>query len=114
MGSPLYQIATGVNPDLANEVGWRGFVDTVGQVVATVPSADASHTIVLAKAYQQAGASNCSTRPMAYASRRFTRPQRLLVLGPAAGFRDRGRHSRRFFARVALQVRTPAAKSVAR
>jgi hypothetical protein len=56
VGSPLYQIATGVNPDLANEVGWRGFVDTVGQVVATVPAADASHTIVLAKAYQQAGA----------------------------------------------------------
>src|SRR4029453_19227537 len=30
VGSPLYRIATGVNPDLANEVGWPGFVDTVG------------------------------------------------------------------------------------
>ena len=40
VGSPLYKIATGVNPDLATEVGWLGFVDTVGQVVApcTVPS----------------------------------------------------------------------------
>jgi hypothetical protein len=45
-----------VNPDLANEVGWPGFVDTVGQVVATVPAAELNHTIVLTEAYQQAGA----------------------------------------------------------
>ena len=38
VGSPLYQIATGVNPDLANEVGWPGFVDTVGGVVANCPA----------------------------------------------------------------------------
>jgi hypothetical protein len=56
VGSPLYQTATGVNPDLANEVGWPGFVDTVGQVVSTVPAAELSHTIVLTEAYQQAGA----------------------------------------------------------
>ena len=56
VGSPLYKIATGVNPDLANEVGWPGFVDTVGQVVATVPAAELNHTIVLTEAYQQAGA----------------------------------------------------------
>jgi Dolichyl-phosphate-mannose-protein mannosyltransferase len=56
VGSPLYRIATGVNPDLANEVGWPGFVDTVGQVVATVPAAERNHTIVLTDAYQQAGA----------------------------------------------------------
>jgi Dolichyl-phosphate-mannose-protein mannosyltransferase len=56
VGSPLYQIATGVNPDLANEVGWPGFVDTVGQVVGSVPAAELSHTIVLTEAYQQAGA----------------------------------------------------------
>ena len=56
VGSPLYKIATGVNPDLANEVGWPGFVDTVGQVVATVPADELNHTIVLTEAYQQAGA----------------------------------------------------------
>ena len=56
VGSPLYKIATGVNPDLANEVGWPGFVDTVGQVAATVPTADLNHTIVLTEAYQQASA----------------------------------------------------------
>jgi hypothetical protein len=56
VGSPLYKIATGVNPDLANEVGWPGFVNTVGQVVATVPAAEHNHTIVLTEAYQQAGA----------------------------------------------------------
>ena len=56
VGSPLYKVATGVNPDLANEVGWPGFVDTVDGVVATVPPAEVSHTIVLTEAYQQAGA----------------------------------------------------------
>jgi hypothetical protein len=56
VGSPLYKIATGVNPDLANEVGWPGFVDTVGQVVGTVPAAELGHTIVLTESYQQAGA----------------------------------------------------------
>jgi hypothetical protein len=56
VGSSLYKIATGVNPDLANEVGWPGFVDTVGQVVATTPAAELNHTIVLTEAYQQAGA----------------------------------------------------------
>ena len=29
VGSPLYKIATGVNPDLAKEVSWPGIVDTV-------------------------------------------------------------------------------------
>jgi Dolichyl-phosphate-mannose-protein mannosyltransferase len=56
VGSPLYKIATGVNPDLANEVGWPDFVDTMAGVVATVPPAEISHTIVLTGAYQQAGA----------------------------------------------------------
>jgi hypothetical protein len=56
VGSPLYKIATGVNPDLANEVGWPGFVDTAGQVVATVPAAELNHMIVLTEAYQPAGA----------------------------------------------------------
>ena len=45
-----------MNPDLANEVGWPGFVDTVGGVVATVPPAEVSHTIVLTDVYQQAAA----------------------------------------------------------
>jgi hypothetical protein len=45
-----------VNPDLANEVGWPAFVDTVGQVVTTVPTAELSQTIVLTETDQQAGA----------------------------------------------------------
>jgi hypothetical protein len=56
VGSPLYKIATSVNLDLANEVGWPGFVDAVGEVVATVPAAELSHTIVLTEGYQEAGA----------------------------------------------------------
>jgi hypothetical protein len=56
VGSPLYQMAIGVNPDLANEVGWPAFVGTVGQVVTTVPTAELSHTIVLTETDQQAGA----------------------------------------------------------
>lgn len=45
-----------MNPDLANEVGWPGFVDTIGQTVTTVPVAELNHTIVLTETYQQAGA----------------------------------------------------------
>jgi hypothetical protein len=56
VGSPLYKIATSVNPDLANEVGWPSFVDTVGEVVTTLPTAELSHAIVLTEVYQQAGA----------------------------------------------------------
>jgi hypothetical protein len=56
IGSPLYKIATSVNPDLANEVGWPGFVNTVGEVVASIPAAEPGRTVVLAESYHQAGA----------------------------------------------------------
>jgi 4-amino-4-deoxy-L-arabinose transferase-like glycosyltransferase len=56
VGSPLYKIDTSGNPDLANEVGWPGFVDTVGEVAATVPASELGHVIVLTETYQEAGA----------------------------------------------------------
>jgi hypothetical protein len=59
MGRPgglIFTIANGPNPDLAAEVGWPGFVDQVGEVVATVPAAERPNTIVVAQTYQQASA----------------------------------------------------------
>ena len=38
-GGPVYTIATGPNPDLAAEVGWPGYVDQVGEDVASIPAA---------------------------------------------------------------------------
>ena len=49
-------IATGPNPDLGAEVGWPGYVDQVGEVVASIPAAQRADTIVLAQSYQQAAA----------------------------------------------------------
>ena len=56
IGSAPYQIATAVNPDLANEVGWPAFVDTVGQVVERIPPSDRASTIVVTESYQEASA----------------------------------------------------------
>ena len=55
-GGPVFSIATGPNPDLAAEVGWPGYVDQVGEVVASIPAAQRADTIVLAQSYQQAAA----------------------------------------------------------
>jgi hypothetical protein len=55
-GGPVFTIATGPNPDLAAEVGWPGYVDQVGEVVASMPAAQRVDTIVLAQSYQQAAA----------------------------------------------------------
>lgn len=55
-GGPQYAIANGPNPDLASEVGWPGYVDQVGEVVATIPGAQRAHTIVLTQSYQEASA----------------------------------------------------------
>jgi hypothetical protein len=60
LGGPVFTIATGPNPDLAAEVGWPGYVDQVGEVVASIPAAQRADTIVLAQSYQQAAALGCS------------------------------------------------------
>lgn len=55
-GSTLYDVASGPNPDLASEVGWPGYVDQIGRVVASVPAGERSRAIVLTSNYQEAGA----------------------------------------------------------
>ena len=55
-GGPMFAIAVGVNPDLATEVGWPGYVDQVGEVAAGIPAAQRTDTIVLTQSYQQAAA----------------------------------------------------------
>jgi 4-amino-4-deoxy-L-arabinose transferase-like glycosyltransferase len=55
-GGPVFTIAVGANPDLAAEVGWPGYVDQVGEVVASIPAAQRTETIVLTQSYQQAAA----------------------------------------------------------
>ena len=71
-GGPVYSTAVAVNPDLASEVGWPGYVDQVGQIVAGVPVAQRPHTIVLTQTYQQAAAldllrpANGATMPAVY------------------------------------------------
>ena len=53
---PCITIAVDANPDLASEVGWPGYVDQVGEVVASIPAAQRPDTIVLTQSYQQASA----------------------------------------------------------
>jgi hypothetical protein len=55
-GGPLYTIAVDADPDLASEVGWPGYVDQVGKVVAGIPVAQRHDTVVLTQSYQQASA----------------------------------------------------------
>ncbi len=55
-GGPVFTSATGANPDLADEVGWPGYVDQVGKVVASIPTAQLARTIVVTQTYQQAAA----------------------------------------------------------
>jgi hypothetical protein len=55
-GGPVFTIAVDANPDLASEVGWPGYVDQVGQVVASIPAAQRPDTVVLTQSYQQASA----------------------------------------------------------
>jgi Dolichyl-phosphate-mannose-protein mannosyltransferase len=55
-GSAAFTVATGPNPDLADELGWPGYVDTVDRVSAALPPADRDHTIILTSSYQLAAA----------------------------------------------------------
>ena len=56
LGGPIFSAAVDANPDLASEVGWPGYVDQVGEVVASLPAAQRPDTIVLTQSYQQAAA----------------------------------------------------------
>jgi len=55
VGSPVFQVAVAVNPDMAETVGWSPFVDAVTAVVARTPGAG-EDTIILARNYGEAGA----------------------------------------------------------
>jgi 4-amino-4-deoxy-L-arabinose transferase-like glycosyltransferase len=71
-GGPAYAIAVGVNPDLAAEVGWPGYVDQVGEVMARLPAAQRPETVVLTQTYAEAAAldllrpANGTTVPSVY------------------------------------------------
>ncbi|MGI8456600.1 MAG: glycosyltransferase family 39 protein [Propionibacteriaceae bacterium] len=56
LGGPVFKMAAGVNPDLAAEVGWPGYVNQVGEIVASTPTAQRRDTIMLTQTYQQAAA----------------------------------------------------------
>lgn len=55
-GSPGFQVGKGPNPDMGETVGWNGYIHTVSTVATSIPAAQASHTIVLASNYGEAGA----------------------------------------------------------
>jgi hypothetical protein len=56
VGSPLFKVAMGPNPDMGETVGWNGYIHTVSSVAAAIPAGQAKHTIVLASNYGEAGA----------------------------------------------------------
>jgi hypothetical protein len=56
VGSPVFRIAVGVNPDAAETVGWPGYVATVRSVAAGLPAEERSSTVILARNYGEAGA----------------------------------------------------------
>lgn len=66
VGSPGFKVGMGPNPDMGETVGWAGYIDTVSAVAAATPAGQASHTIVLASNYGEAGA--------LYLARRANRP----------------------------------------
>jgi 4-amino-4-deoxy-L-arabinose transferase-like glycosyltransferase len=56
VGSPLFKVGMGPNPDMGETVGWNGYIHTVSTVAAAIPAAQILHTIVLASNYGEAGA----------------------------------------------------------
>lgn len=56
VGSTVFQIATTVNPDAAETVGWDGFTETAVRVAARIPEAERADAIVLTRNYGEAGA----------------------------------------------------------
>lgn len=55
-GSPVYQLVVVVNPDVAETVGWDGYIATVAEVAAQVAPSERAGTVVLARNYGEAGA----------------------------------------------------------
>jgi hypothetical protein len=89
-GGPVFTIAVGANPDLAAEVGWPGYVDQVGEVVASIPAAQRADTIVLGSELSAGGGARCApARERSEDARRVFRSQRLLVLGATPGIGHR-------------------------
>jgi hypothetical protein len=56
VGSPIYRISAGVNPDAGETVGWPGHVATVRSVAAGLPAEERTSTVILARNYGEAGA----------------------------------------------------------
>jgi hypothetical protein len=56
VGSSGFKVGMGPNPDMGETVGWNDYVHTVSAVAAALPAGQASHTIVLASNYGEAGA----------------------------------------------------------
>lgn len=55
-GSAVFTIATAANPDLAQEIGWPNYVDSVAAVAATIPESEHTKTVVVGQSYALAGA----------------------------------------------------------
>jgi Dolichyl-phosphate-mannose-protein mannosyltransferase len=56
VGSPLFKVGMGPNPDMGETVGWNGYIETVRTVAAAIPGQQAQQTIILASNYGEAGA----------------------------------------------------------
>ncbi|MEO9138187.1 MAG: glycosyltransferase family 39 protein [Jatrophihabitans sp.] len=56
IGSAGFKVGMGPNPDMGETVGWNDYIRTVSTVTAAIPAGQASHTIVLASNYGEAGA----------------------------------------------------------
>ncbi len=56
VGSALFKVGIGPNPDMGETVGWNSYIHTVNGVAAAIPAGQAPHTIVLTSNYGEAGA----------------------------------------------------------
>ena len=56
VGSSLFRVGMGPNPDMGETVGWDGYVATVADVARALPAADSGHTVILTQNYGEAGA----------------------------------------------------------
>jgi hypothetical protein len=57
-GSRWFQVATGINGDLREQIGWDELVETVSNAYQTLPDAERAQTGILAGNYGEAGAIN--------------------------------------------------------
>jgi hypothetical protein len=58
IGSPLWNVASEINQDLKEEIGWPELVHTVAGIYDALPAAEKSRTGILAGNYGEAGAIN--------------------------------------------------------